>query len=107
MRTPRAELGFGCWGKIERADVARDLLRDFIFGDFEVIAELKIHPECRRVFEIAGEAECRIGGHAAAFVDDVGDARDRYAEIQRDAIHAESERLHEFFAKDFSGVDGF
>jgi hypothetical protein len=54
-------------GRFQRQYVAGDLVGDFIFGDFQVVAGLQIHPKCRAVVEVAGEAQRGIRGASLAF----------------------------------------
>lgn len=91
----------------ERLYVALDLARDFILGDFQVIARLQIHPKGWAVSEIACKAERRIGGDSSALVDDIRDARHWNAESQGQLVHAHIQRSHELFAESFSGMHRF
>lgn len=44
-----------CWHCFQRADIAFNLISNLIFGDFQVIARLEIHPERRTIVEVARE----------------------------------------------------
>ena len=44
-----------CWHCFQRADIAFNLTSNLIFGDFQVIARLEIHPERRTIVEVARE----------------------------------------------------
>ena len=46
--------------------------------DFEVEEVLQVQPELRVGFEVARQAQSRVGGNAAAFVDNFGDASRRH-----------------------------
>ena len=89
----------------ERAHVALDLARDFIFGHFQVLARLQVHPKCRAVLEVTREAQSRVRRDPAPLVDDVSDARHRDAEVQTHPVHAQAERLHEFLAENLARMD--
>jgi len=42
-------------GGLERADVAGDFLRYLVFGDFELVMLLHVHPELDAVFEVTAK----------------------------------------------------
>jgi hypothetical protein len=46
-----------CGHSFQRADIAFNLISNLIFGDFQVIARLEIHPERRTIVEVAGETQ--------------------------------------------------
>src|SRR6202047_5534299 len=41
-----------CWHCFQRADIAFNLISNLIFGDFQGIARLEIHPERRTFVEV-------------------------------------------------------
>lgn len=67
---------------------------------------LQVHPEIGRGVERLGQPQGGIGGDRPAAVDDGADAVGRHAEGTGEAVGAQIQRLHEFFQKDFSRVDG-
>ena len=87
--------------------MAVDFLRYLIFGDFEPVMLLHVHPELGAVFEVAAKPQGAIRGDAAALIHDLGDARDWDMKVHRQFVHAEAQGLHEFFAQHFPGMDGF
>jgi hypothetical protein len=94
-------------GGFEGVNVAGDFGGARVIGHLQVVAGLQVHPEGGVVLEVAGEAQGGVGGDAAALVDDIGDARDGDAKVEGEFVHAETQRLEEFLAKDFAVVDGF
>ncbi len=90
---------------LEGADVAVDFLRYLIFGDFELVVLLHVQPEFGAIFEVAAKPQGGIRGDAAAFIHDLGDARDRNMKVHCQFVHAEAQGLHEFFAQHFPGMD--
>jgi hypothetical protein len=73
---------------------------------FEIIGGLKIQPEPGAGVEVAGEAQSCVGRNASAFVDNLGHSRYWDSKIERQTVHAEAQRLHEFGAENLAGVDG-
>src|SRR5260370_34039210 len=84
------------WKRFERTHVALNLGGDLVFGNFQVVPRLQIHPERRTIFEITREAQRRVGSDAAALVDDIADPRPRDAQIHPHWVHAHPQRSHEF-----------
>src|SRR5882724_8402933 len=70
-----------CWHCFQRADIAFNLTSNLIFGDFQVIARLEIHPERRTIVEVARETQGCISSNCAFLVDDIGDPRHRDAQV--------------------------
>lgn len=99
-------LNFGSGERAERMDFAGDAARLAVAGGFQIVARLKIDPKFRSSAEKASETESRVGSDGAATVDDFRHAGDGNAELRREAIHAESQRTQEFFAKNLAGVNG-
>ena len=85
--------------------VALYFARDFILGHFQIAARLQVHPKCRAVLEVTGEAQRRVRRDPAPLVDDVRDARHRDAEVQPHPVHAQAERSHEFLAENLARMD--
>lgn len=76
--------------RIGRVNPPHDFLSHSALGNRDVVLALQIKPELRAVAEVAGKAECRIGGDRAAAVENAGDAARRHAEIERQAVGAQS-----------------
>src|SRR5439155_12128267 len=69
------------------------------------IIGLQIEPDLRRDTEILAKAQCGVGRDGALAVYDLTDTVCRDVEIPCQRIDADTERLHEFLAEDFSGRD--
>src|SRR5215469_13927199 len=54
---------------------------ELVLGHFQIVAGLEIHPECRRVLEVAGEAQCGVRGNPTPLVDDIGDSSHRFKRL--------------------------
>src|SRR2546427_7532686 len=91
-----------CWHCFERADIAFNLISNLIFGDFQVIARLEIHPERRTIVKVARETQGCVSSNCAFLVDDIGDPRHRDAQVHSNSVHAESQREHKLFSENFS-----
>src|SRR6202166_490178 len=76
-----------CWHCFQRADIAFNLISNFIFGDFQVIARLEIHPERRTIVEVARETQGGVSSNCAFLVDDIGDPRHRDAQVHSNSVH--------------------
>jgi hypothetical protein len=79
--------------------------REFALSNLQVVAGLEIHPENRCVLKVTRQPQSGIRGDAPAFAHDVGDPRDRHAQVQRKLVHAEAQRLREFLLENLAGVD--
>jgi Domain of unknown function (DUF4386) len=77
-----------CRHCFQRADIAFNLLCDLIFGDFQVIVRLEIHPEGRTTVEVARETQGCVSSNCAFLVDDIGDPRHRDAQVHSNSVHA-------------------
>jgi hypothetical protein len=66
-----------------RPDLTLDPPAKLSIGRLQIVTRLKVDPEIRRGAEITREAECRIGGDAAAAERDVVEPRPRPSPIQR------------------------
>jgi hypothetical protein len=98
-------IGLAGGGGLEGADVAVDFVRDLVFGDFELVVLLHVHPELGAIFEVAAQPQSGIRGDAAALIHDLSNARDRHMKVHRQSVHAEAQGLQEFLAQDFPGMD--
>jgi len=76
-----------CWHCFQRADIAFNLISNLIFGDFQVIARLEIHPERRTIVEVARETQGCVSSNCAFLVDDIGDPRHRDAQVHSNSVH--------------------
>jgi len=63
-----------CSRCFQRANIAFNLFGNRIFGNFQVITRLEIHPERRTVVEVAREAQGCVSSNCAFLVDDIGDS---------------------------------
>jgi hypothetical protein len=45
----------------QRLHVTRNLISKLVLGHFQIVAGLEIHPECRRVLEVAGASSRNQG----------------------------------------------
>src|SRR5258708_40250863 len=94
-------------GEFARAHVAGDLRRNLIVGDFQVVASLQIHPERSSIVEVPCQPKRSVGGDAAPFVHNIRYSGHWYTELKSQFVHAQADRKHEFFAENFSGMNGF
>src|SRR3954470_3849497 len=88
-----------------RADLALDAAAEFSIRRVQIVASLKVDPKTRRGAEIAREAECRIGGNAAAAQHDIVEPRPRHLDGQRERIDADFQWLQEIVTQDFTRMD--
>src|SRR6266436_9280959 len=75
------------WRCFQRANIAFNLFSNRIFGNFQVITRLKIHPERRTVVEVARETQGCVSSNGAFLVDDIGDPRHRDAQVHSNSVH--------------------
>jgi hypothetical protein len=54
-----------------------------VLGHFQIVAGLEIHPECRSVLEVAGEAQCCVRGNPTPLGDNISDPRHQDAQVYR------------------------
>src|SRR5690349_22420022 len=82
---------FGCFRLMadfgEGLDSALDLAGDLVFGNFQIVACLKVHPKRGAVSEKAGKAEGGIRSDTTTLVDNVCDASDGDAQRQGQLVH--------------------
>src|ERR1700686_2207680 len=102
MYLAHPSLELPCWHCSQRADIAFNLISNFIFGDFQVIARLEIHPERRTIVEGARETQGCVSSNCAFLVDDIGDPRHRDARVHSHSVHTYSQREHKLFPENFS-----
>jgi hypothetical protein len=76
-----------CWHCFQRADIAFNLISNLIFGDFQVISRLEIHPERRTIVEVARETQGCVSSNCAFLVYDIGDPRHRDAQVHSNSVH--------------------
>src|SRR5215472_5598008 len=68
---------------LQRLHVTLNLVGELILSHFQIVARLKIHPKCRCVLEVAGEALCGVRGNPTPLVDDIGDSSQWDAQVHR------------------------
>ena len=61
---------------------------ELVLRHLEIVRGLKNQPKARAGIEVPSQPQSRIWSNAAALVDDLGNARHRDAEIERQPIHA-------------------
>jgi hypothetical protein len=93
-------------GGFQGLNIPSNLFRLLVFRHFKVIANLEVHPEDWHSFEISSQAQGGIRRNGSALVDNLSDPRHRYAQIQRQLVHAEPERLHELLAENLARMHG-
>jgi hypothetical protein len=76
-----------------------------VLRNFQIISGLQIHPEAGAGIEIPGEPQSRIWSNPAALVHNFGYSRYRNTQVERQPIHAETERFHEVCIQNLPGVD--
>ena len=91
-----------CWRCLQRAHIAFNLISHLIFGDFQVIARLEIHPKRRTVVEVARETQGCVSSNCAFLVDDVRDPRYRNAQVHSNPVHTQTQRRHKLLSENFS-----
>jgi len=79
--------------------------RKLVLRNFQMISGLQIHPEAGAGIEIPGEPQGRIWSNPAALVHNFGYSRYRNTQVERQPIHAETERFHEVCTQNLAGVD--
>jgi hypothetical protein len=80
-------------------------VRELVIGNFEIVRGLKIQPEAGAGVEVPGQPQSRIWSNAAALVNDFSHSRHRDAEIKRQPIHAEPQRLPELGTENLTRMD--
>ena len=88
-------------------DFFLDCARQPVFGHFQIVGGLKVHPEPGAGVEITSQAQGGIGRDSAPFVDNFGNPRHRHAQIEGEAIHAEAKRLHELRTQNLAGMNSW
>src|SRR5205807_6438459 len=88
-----------------RPDLTLDPPAKLSIGRLQIVTSLKVDPEIRRGAEITREAECRVGGDAAAAKHDVVDPRPWHLDGLRQRIDADLHRLKEIVAQDFAWMN--
>ena len=73
--------------------------------DRQLIVALHVQPELGRRAEIAPQPQGRVAGDRAPLTDNGLHARDRHADILREPVGGQSQRLHKFFPQLLSGMD--
>src|SRR4051794_7195594 len=82
-----------------------DLWRDLVGGRFEIELRLDVHSECRSGAEELAEPQRGVGSDRRHFIGDAFNAGTRHANLGRNCIGRQLERLHEFLTKDFARVN--
>jgi hypothetical protein len=82
-----------------------DARSQFLLREAKLIELLQIEPVFRARAKPMAETECRIGGHAAFAIHDLGDAIDRHLNLAGQFGCADLEVI-EFFSEMFAGMDG-
>jgi hypothetical protein len=67
---------------------------------------LKIQPKTRAGIEVPGQSQGLIRSYAAPLVDNLRDSSHRHPQIDRQPIHAQSQRLHEIGAQNLAWMNG-
>ena len=75
-------------------DVSLDLTDRLSRRDFQVAGRLQVEPELRRCPEVARQTERRVGGDASP-PPRFAHPGHWYAQVSRQGVHAEPERLHQ------------
>src|SRR5437762_3933151 len=88
-----------------RPDLTLDPPAKLSVRRLQIVSGLKVDPEIRRGAEITREAECRVGGDAAAAEHNVVDPRPRHLDGLRQRIDADLHRLQEIVAQDFARMN--
>lgn len=89
-----------------RTDLRVDVSSGLPPGSAQGVVGLQVEPEFGAGAETAGQAQGGIGGDRAIAVDDPADAVGRHAEVARQGVDADAERLHELLKEDFAGGNG-
>jgi hypothetical protein len=100
----RLETRIGCRER-SRTHFPFNGVRELVIGGFEIVRGLKIQPEAGAGVEVRSPPQSRIRSNAAAFVNDFTHSRHADAEIKRQPIHAEPQRLHELGAENLTRMD--
>jgi len=82
-----------------------DTIAKLTLSDFQVVTDLHAEPDSCAGAEIASQAHGGIHRDCALAVDDLADANGSDANIMRQAILSQTERLHEVLEQDFTGMD--
>lgn len=75
------------------------------FHAAQFVIGLEVEPELRAVAEVLREAERGVGGDGALAMHDFIDAARRDADVFREPVFGEAERLEKFFDQHFAGRD--
>lgn len=101
----RCRLAAICW-TLQYFHFTIDAIAQATLGDFQVIEDLHAQPDSRAGAEVARQKHGGIDRDCALSIDDLDDANGSDADVMRQAISAQTERLHEIFEKDFTRMDG-
>jgi hypothetical protein len=78
---------------------------ELVVRNFQIVRGLKIQPKSRAGVEVPSQAQSSIRSNAAALMDDLGNARHWDAQIKRQPIHAQTQRLHELRTQNLAGMN--
>jgi hypothetical protein len=98
------EAGRSCSGGVA-LDAPEHFVADGALGKTKVVVGLKAEPELGRHPEVPAQTQRGIGGDTALAVDDRADPTGRHGDVTGEAIHADSERSHEFLQQDFARMN--
>ena len=103
----RRRLNFPLLLRHQRTHIALDDPLQRVLCDFQIIAGLRVQPEARTGVEIASQPQGGIGSDAPPPVNDLRNPGHRNVQVERQPVHAEAERLHEIFAQNLTGMNGY
>src|SRR5690606_15655064 len=102
---PALTLSFGSSaGALEHRDFLAQPWPEAVAFHLEVVAHLEVQPELVARAEVSRQAESRIRGDRSRTVNDLVDPPSRDADLLRQPILRELERLEELLLEDLSGV---
>src|SRR5690242_3904347 len=76
-----------------------------VTGDLQVVTGLQVEPKFRESSEKSAQTQRRIGGDGPALMQNFSYSRHRHAQIKRQTVHAQAERFHKLFPKNFSRMN--
>src|SRR5262245_51390387 len=75
-------------------------LSTYLLCEMQVEVGLQGHPEARRVAEVLGQAQRRVGADAALAEDDLVDAPRRHAQLARERVLRQAGGFQELLVED-------
>ena len=81
-------------------------LADSPVRDFQIVLRLQIEPELRRGAEVPRQPQGHLSRYGTSSADDFVNGRRRHAELLREPVSTQLQRLHEIVEQDIARMYG-